>query len=338
MENSNNKIIDSLLLRYFEGTTSAQEKDEVEQWITESEENKKAAKDIYFLYIACDAATIISTTDSNLALKQVNNKIKTIKFKAFLQKFQQAAAILLIPLIGVLCYFSFSNNPLEYIEVTATSGMTTSLNLPDGSKVSLNSGSTLKYPCRFSGNTRDVFLEGEGFFEVEKSSKPFTVNAVDNIQIEVKGTEFNVQSYPEDELVSVRLISGKVNMKYRDALDKGRIEQILPGQKIIYNKRDKNIYAGSGSEKTDIAWKDGKIILQDTPLEDALKYLSRRFNVDFIIKNDKLKQHRYTGTFERQHLFRILEYLKFSSGIQYSIAQPPNTEDIMNGKQTIELY
>lgn len=338
MESSNNTIIDTLLLRYFEGKATSQEKEQVEQWIAESEENKKIAKDIYFLYIACDAATIISSTDSNMALKQVNDKIKKKQRKAFLQRFQQAAAILLMPLIGILCYFLFSSPPSEYIEVTTTSGMTASLNLPDGTKVFLNSGSTLKYPGKFSGSTRNVFLEGEGYFDVNKADEPFIINTIDDVQIEVKGTEFNFQSYPEDEYVSLTLLSGKVEMKYRNTLDQKRVEQIFPGQKVVYNKKNKNIHDESGSMKTDIAWKDGKIILQNTSLEEALKYLSRRYNVYFIIKNEKLKQHRYTGTFDNQHLFRILEYLRFSSGIQYSVVQSSDKDNIINGKQAIELY
>ncbi|WP_029906742.1 FecR family protein [Prevotella sp. 10(H)] len=332
--------IESDLLRYFEGNLPVDEREAVERWILESEKNKKIAKDIYYIYLASDTANTIQSIDGEYALDTFNTKLKSKKRRILLQRLQKVAAFLLIPLIGALSYILLSDNePLEYIEVKVTSGMTASLYTPDGTKIFLNSGSVLKYPNKFDEKTRTVSLEGEGYFEVKKADKPFIVNTKDAVQVEVTGTEFNLVAYPDDDFTALTLVSGSVTMAYNNAANQRKKVNVIPDQKVVFDKNNKTIKGQACIVDTDIAWKDGRIVLRDTPLEEVLMQLSRRFDVQFVIKNEKLKQHHYTGTFEGQYLFRILEHLRFSSGIQYVVeAKQSEPKDTLTKKQTIELY
>ncbi len=108
-----------------------------------------------------------------------------------------------------------------------------------------------------------------------------------------------------------------------------------PGQKLVYSSTsgDVRLYATSGLSET--AWKDGKIIFSNTPLEVALRMLEKRFNVTFIIKNTRLKTNAFTGTFTEQRLERILEYFKISSKIQWRYLESP---DIQDERSKIEIY
>jgi ferric-dicitrate binding protein FerR (iron transport regulator) len=108
-----------------------------------------------------------------------------------------------------------------------------------------------------------------------------------------------------------------------------------PGQKLVYDSRDCKVqlYATSGESET--AWKEGKIIFRNTPLEEGLRMLEKRYNVEFIIKNDRLKGDSFTGTFTNQRLERILEYFQLSSQIRWRYLDSPNIKD---EKSKIEIY
>lgn len=170
-------IDESILLGYFTGTISIPLQQEVEDWLAASEENKKIARDIQYICQATDTLTCIRETDSYAALKKVKNRIHSHWKVSLSTWLQRIAAILIFPLIISTIYFTFKKDPIEYIEIRTNPGMVATVKLPDGTKVWLNSRSYLKHPTRFTGNTRDVVLNGEAYFSVHKDkSKRFTVS------------------------------------------------------------------------------------------------------------------------------------------------------------------
>ncbi|MDR0824980.1 MAG: FecR domain-containing protein, partial [Prevotella sp.] len=226
----------------------------------------------------------------------------------------------------------------EYIEIKTNPGMITQLTLPDSSKVWLNSESSLKYPLKFTGETREVTLNGEAYFKVEKDLKhKFIVSTANNIRIEVLGTEFNVEAYSKNEDVITTLVNGKIGLSYLSAENDVRHLLMTPNQKSVYNTLNRTAVTTSVDVESDIAWIDGKIIFNNTSLENALKILSKRFNVDFIIKNPKLKDYSFSGTFEHQRLDRILEYFKISSNIKSRYITTYNNTNKVD-KSIIEIY
>ena len=161
-------IDEHILLRYYTDSLSADQKQEVEQWLQESEENRKLARDVQYIYMAADTLNTIKEVNSAEALEQVKKRFRKPDKTNYLVWFQKVAAILILPLLLSSIYFVTKKEPVEYIEIKTNPGMVAALNLPDGSKVWLNSGSYLKHPQKFTGDTRTVELDGEAYFSVQK--------------------------------------------------------------------------------------------------------------------------------------------------------------------------
>lgn len=218
MINSDTRIDEALLLRYFEGEVTLSEKDEIEKWIISSEANKKLAKQIYYLSFATKTMDTLKRTDARAALKEVRGRIRRERQLQWGRWAQRAAAILAIPLLLSTLYLYYNadrQDEMSFIEVRTNPGMITTIVLPDSSRVWLNSESYLKYPVRFAKNERNVILQGEGYFSVRKNvDSRFTVQTPHHTQIQVLGTEFNVEAYEKEDEVNTTLVSGKVQFQY----------------------------------------------------------------------------------------------------------------------------
>lgn len=165
-----------------------------------------------------------------------------------------------------------------------TPGMIGSTILPDGTKVWLNSSSYLKYPNTFSGNTREVTLDGEAYFEViGNAKKPFIVHS-GNSSVNVLGTKFNMDAYDSNGFIATTLIEGSVEFSYKTENDISHTIKIEPNEQVHYNKKTMQPEVREAYVPKDIAWKNGQIILKETTLSEILWILSKRFNVEFIIK------------------------------------------------------
>ena len=334
---------EAILLRYFSGTLEKEEKDKVETWISLSQENEKTAKQVYYLYRVTDVIQTVNQIDSKKALLKVDKRLAKQRRLSWWEWTIRAAAVLFIPLLCSSLYFFFSQTTDmdQYVEIRANPGMTTQIMLPDGSQVWLNSTSYLKYPVRFAEHDRKVQLEGEAYFSVKKDvERRFLVDVGDDVELEVLGTEFNVDAYPKNDLVVASLVSGKVNFHCRQQ-GQQRVHVMIPGQKVIYNLINEELVCAATSIESDIAWKNGKIVFRDSPIEDALRVLSKRFDVDFRLTNPLLKEYCFSGTFINQRLDRILEHFKIASGIKYKYIDTEITEKgekITKGKSVIEIY
>lgn len=328
------------LLEYFSGTLSASRQEEIKKWIEQSEENRKIASDIRYLCLATGALQDIKNINSQEALLKVKKKIDKRRRLPFTVWLQRIAAVLVLPLLASTLYLALHKDPVEYVEIKTNPGMIATVNLPDGSRVWLNSKSYLKHPTRFTGDTREVELKGEGYFSVHQDkSKRFIVNTPFHIKAEVLGTEFNLEAYDMDPYVRTTLVSGSVKLTFRAKNDKNESFILKPDEQFIYNAKTKFVKTDKPYIPTQTAWKDGLIILKNTPFEEVLKILSKQFNAEFIVKNSKLYANSFTGPFDGQHLSLILEYFRFSSGIQYRYLDPKVGKDKhIEEKTIIELY
>lgn len=338
MNQTDKNKVEELLPRYCEGLATEEERLQIEAWMSESEENRRIARQIHTLYWATDTVHLMQKVDTEKALSKVKSRMSQNRKTTVWEWVQRAAAILFVPLLVTLLVQQGEESGqelAELIEVKTNSGMTTSLTLPDGTLVILNSESTLSYPSHFDGETRNVTLQGEAYFEVAKNpEKKFIVSTSHQSQIEVLGTHFNVEAYEKENSVSTTLVEGKVGFIYTsDNISKKVL--MNAGQKLIYDSKDSKVqlYVTSGEQET--AWKERKIIFRNTSLEEGLRMLEKRYNVEFIIKNDRLKEYSFTGTFTHQRLERILEYFRLSSHIRWRYLDSP---DITDEKSKIEIY
>lgn len=333
MSEKNIDIVEELLPRYCEGNVSAEEREKVEKWIRQSEEHYKIARQIQLIYLASDTISVMDRVNTDNALSKVDNRIFRSQLKALFIWGQRVAAILFIPLLVayLLQVLIPEKKDIRMLEVRTNPGMTTSLTLPDGTKVNLNSESSLVYPESFEGEFRSVRLEGEAFFEVVKNpEKRFVVTTPYNASVEVLGTSFNMEAFKCDSIVSTTLISGKVAF----ISNSGQVN-MKPGEKLIYNIQTNrsDIYQTSG--EAEISWKDGMIIFKKTPFEEALRMLTKRFNVDFVVSNNKYVKDFFTGSFTNHRLEQILDIFNASSGIKWRYIP---SENKLDRKSKVEIY
>ena len=309
--------MESLLVRYYNGELSAEDIDKVETWMKASASNMKLAEQVYYICFASDALDMKRRVDTGKAFRKVRGRISAERFKGFLRKVERVAAVMLLPFIGLTAWllFEMAGDFTSSVEIRSTAGMVSCVTLPDNSKVWLNSDSFLRYPSRF-GKERRVTLYGEGYFEVTKDPKHKFIVEAKNAEVVVHGTEFNVESY-EDEYVRTTLVSGVVDMNYDDRNHHRKSLRLMPSQQAVYNTKTGVMHLREENVLCNTSWRDGKIVLDNTSLEDALRMIGNKYNVSFIIKNDNHRHYKFTGTFSNQNLDVILRYFNISSNIRF---------------------
>ncbi len=190
-------------------------------------------------------------------------------------------------------------------------GKRTEIILTDGTKIWLNAGSQLSYPAKFSGNTREVYLSGEAFFDVESDpSKPFQVITGD-LKIRATGTRFNVTSYANEEQSQVVLLSGKVNAAKNKRFS-GSME-MNPGERIVYSKSDDNLLKAKVDVELYASWIDGYLIFDNEPVENIFRILERYYNKNIL--TEKLTGNpAFTGKLDlADDMEKVLNNIGFSA-------------------------
>ena len=275
-----------------------------------------------------------------------NKNTETLK-PVFITWMTRAAAILLLPVLAFLFYTlsenaeikmesaQLANLPVDSLEIIAPIGSRTVVQLTDGSEVHLNYGSRLKYPQTFTGNSREVRLTGEGYFDVAHNpEKPFIVKT-GKLNVKALGTAFNVLAYPENDAVQTTLVNGKVVLERieKEGIIK-TIGSMTPGQHVNYNTKTGTVYSSEGTIEKYIAWKEGKLIFDETTILEAAEKLSRMFNVSIDV-DDTIKDYTYTVTFEDEPLFQILELMTVATPVRYKALPRKKLQDDTYSKQKI---
>ena len=158
------------------------------------------------------------------------------------------------------------------------------------------------------------------------------------MKAEVLGTEFNMEAYRESNKVITTLVSGSVRLSFSNKENTEETLLMKPNEEISYNSKTKGISKNRPYLPTLTAWKDGLVIFRNTTFDEALNILNKRFNTEFIVKNDLLYENSFTGTFDGQHLHLILEHFRLSSGIQYKFVDPETRSNKISEKTIVELY
>ena len=194
--------------------------------------------------------------------------------------------------------------------------------LSDGTLVQLNAGSKLTFPATFSGRTREVYLKGEGYFEVHKNAqKPFIVKT-DHIDIKVLGTTFNVSAYEDESSMTTVLVEGKVNVSQKDRLLANEEYTLAPGQGCFYSVNAKSSVVKNVDVSEHVLWKDGLYNFKDKPLRDVVSRVHKYFNRPIQIDNEKLASTLVSGKLVlSDELGEVMEYLSKTVEGKYEITQ-----------------
>ena len=223
-----------------------------------------------------------------------------------LRTMANAAAVAVLCVLGWWAYYMFAPVPLQTVSTLAE---TRSITLPDQTEIVLNRYSTLTYPERFRGKDRKVQLQGEAYFEVSKdAAHPFKVEA-EAVIVQVLGTHFNIEAYPEDAQVKTTLLEGSVAVSLI-----GKEEERLvlsPNESAIYNKDKKSLTLHTEKDASEeIAWRNGTLLFKSIPLQEIVRQLSNAFHTDIRIEDADLQNYHMTATFsDGETLEEILSLL-----------------------------
>lgn len=282
------------------------------------------------------------TIDAVADWEQLRKRITSDRNRRLFFNYLRNTAAILLPLFLVYQYTLYpilkkSGSIVETITVTSAPGMVTKTILPDGSEVWLNALSSLTYPQRFTEKERRVQLSGEAYFKVTSDKKHrFNVETPQKMVVSAYGTEFNVNAYESEATHEVTLASGQVEVS--SEIGSKATETLVVDEKAILQVKTGNIHVVTADTYVETAWKDGKMVFRREKLDKIVTRLSRKFGVDIHLEGDRLKEYEYTATFTDETLEDILDLLKRSAPITYSICKQKqlNNETFTRREVTIK--
>jgi ferric-dicitrate binding protein FerR (iron transport regulator) len=210
--------------------------------------------------------------------------------------------------------------PVVHNELITPRGGGYTLQLADGTMVTLNAGSSLKYPVSFTDSIRQVFLVGEAYFDVRHDGKPFIVSC-DDIDVRVLGTSFNISTYPDDPDVKTTLVEGKVSIKTSESLDPSSEGKVLiPNDQAIFNKDNASIEVMQVSTSQYTSWIQGKFEFKNSDLDQVMKRLARWYDFEYRFESDAAKDYHFTARINNdQNISSILEMLEMTTDVRFEI-------------------
>lgn len=308
-----------LYKRLLEGL-SADEERLLRAWLSESADNRRAAAEVEALFRAsADDAPPVDVADELAAFKTRLRSAATepqpqpllIVKRSPLRRWAWAAAASFLLLVGAVFLLRKTPQPdVEWVTIASETQQNQLVALPDGSRAWLNRHSTLRFARSFEGLAeRNVHLDGEAFFEVEKdSAHPFVVEA-GPCKVRVLGTSFNVRAVPGEPTCEVEVRTGRVRVSGPSATGAAAVE-LSAGQRVVYEK-DTQQLTPSAQAPTQVAdWRSAEISFQKTSLSDVAQRLSRRFGEKIELENPALASCLYSGYFPRSDLDAVLTNLR----------------------------
>lgn len=209
-----------------------------------------------------------------------------------------------------------SSNEIMFNTLSTPRGGEFQLVLPDGTKVWLNAASSLRFPTKFAGKDRTVYLTGEAYFDVaQNAAQPFHVQLNNGLKVAVLGTAFNIMAYDDENAVNTTLVTGKIKV----AQTNGSSVLLAPSQQAVLPKGSQEFEVSEADIDKTIAWKTGMFEFDDDDITTVMRQLARWYDVN-VKFNGPVPDKHYTGSIRKQStLSQALHILK-TAGIQYTIA------------------
>lgn len=229
-----------------------------------------------------------------------------------------AATLLLATVTWLLTPQNPTPGVLHYLSANTQAGERKVITLSDGSMVTLNNASQLKFPEVFTDSKREVFLAGEAFFNVKRNEKkPFIVRSA-QLSIKVLGTSFDIKNYKEDPHIAVTVASGKVEVAPDN---RKQIWLLTPGQQLSYNRKTETGNQKNVSADDYTGWQKGELIFNNESMESICKRLERCYGVKINIKKPSLKSKRINLELKNESLQNVLKMLALVGEFKYTIKE-----------------
>jgi transmembrane sensor len=343
-----------LLKRYVAGTSNEQEKALIDQWYDLLyNDNIKA--------LTNEELDIVEQQMWNKIEEEANftkhvQKISSQSRRLFILKLTAAAAILVMATVGI--YYTFSEKQVSLAskygkekdnltEVQNTTTFVKSIQLDDGSIIRLQPLTKFAYPAHFAGDKREVYLEGEAFFEVTKNaSKPFLVHS-GNILTQVLGTSFTIKPTKENNQIEVSVKTGKVavfedtkQVSLNNEQQKNNGTIITPNQKVVYNSKVRNFATALVEmpepvvSSEDSAVVSNSFVFDDVPLVKVLENISKTYSIEVLVENENIYKCTFTGNITSQSIYDKLALICQSTNNIYEIK---GTKILIKGKGCVNI-
>ena len=314
--------IKALIIRFLQRETTEAEIAVLQAWIREDDVHRQYFDEINVTYQTTVTLGRFNPEKIDAAWKSLDQRIQEDKrsndpsfVSPFLRRtfLKVAATISLIALVSYVLHVFWNQTSLSRGAVVYHSkNLATRVDLPDGSKVWLNTNSSLEYDNGFGIVHRKVVLTGEAFFDVEKSQQDFIVSTK-TISIYVKGTRFNVQAY-DDSDVRTTLEEGKVELKVKGGQE---LYSMKPGDQITVNTDLKKVVKDKVDPSDYSAWKEERLVFDNVPLSDIVLKLESRYKVNIVIDTALAQRERLTMTIEHETIDEVMELIRLSSQVKY---------------------
>jgi len=307
--------------KVIDGKSSAKNARRVVDWFSSTIEGQQFLSDIidYDIYLGEEefaGQKRISPIQSEIIFSKID---KEIRQKQFVRIARLVAAIV-IPFIILVGFGIYLNSQVDlfgkssYAEIYIPKGENARILFQDGSEAYLNADTKIRYPKKFGLTKRQVYVEGEAYFNVTPAKRrPFIVHA-GNVAVKVLGTSFNVKAYEDEDKIEVVLDEGKIEFR-----TSGNQYALLPGQQLVYHKLNGESVVRNLSKSTNLSlWKNNIFYFHDTPLEEVLRMLERRYDISFEIKDEKALRYSYTITTRQTTITDILGELEKIAPVKFT--------------------
>ena len=318
------------IIRFLRDELTESAKLEVLDWIEKSDENKSMFRELKNTMTLVD---LFGKDPGNLSLNSGTNRspgIGQFKISRFLK--YAASALIVVALGSLLLLQSQKIYQLThtYVEYVVPNGQTSNIVLSDGSHVYLNSGSILKQYGNYFLSKRELYLEGEAFFDVvSNKKKPFIVRT-SSFDVVATGTSFNVQAYSNSDISDVTLVSGELSVIVDDEQEPLVMSS---GENAIMNRHTQEYSLSKIESHQYVSWKEGIITFRNTRLEDLAKMLERTYNVAIVFADERTKEMKYTGTMLRyKPIDQILDILEMTSEARFKVETRTNEPNLITVK------
>jgi transmembrane sensor len=310
-----------LITRYLARQTSSDENAQLAAWVAESPEHERTFEQLKALWQASQTAS--DSLETAAALRRVKARLtpalpepapKPVLRRGGRARVYQWTALLVL-VLGAVAGTYFYQQPkaaIAYQLRRTPAGQTQTIQLADGSRVTLAPQSQLRYPAQFGEASREVYLEGEAFFEVSKDAhRPFRVHSGTWVT-QVLGTKFNISAVRGDSQTAVSLVEGKVQVT-----DNHQQYLLTPGQQLLADRTTGRIYRQGFNQAKVTGWQHNKLVFQNEKLADVAGQIERLYGVKLAFADPATAEVRLWATFDNEPLTGVLAALKLAGSLEY---------------------
>ena len=320
---ANFEIDEEVLVAFLKGELDAAQAEAVEAWYDRSAANRRMLGQVYYILYVSDRINDAAGIDVERSLRQFKRRMhagRRISLRRIAVRIAAAAVIAAVLLAGGLTTVLLSKRLAQPVTVVTQLGERSQVVLPDGTKVWLNSSSSVEYVAPFFSRQRRVKMEGEAYFEVEHDRRAPFVVSTNGLDIEVLGTRFNIRNDDNEHRVTTVLLEGAVKA-YASGREQASV-RLHPAQQLVFDTRTHAMrLTDCPSAERSINWIDGRFCFEHDTFGEIVAELKRYYNVDIRFMDNRLRDMRFSGNFRVEDgIYHIMSVLQLTYKFNYRIA------------------